>query len=84
MFGIFFVPNYNFIQHKTSFPENLLSTHVLNLFSKTLALDCENNKDVSDDIEEQYYEEPDHSRGLEGVDYGIVYGTSNEELDTEA
>jgi hypothetical protein len=62
----------------------LLSTPVLNLSSKTLALDCENNEDVPDDSEEQYYKEPDLSRGVEGVDYGIAYGTSIEEPDTEA
>jgi hypothetical protein len=61
-----------------------LNTPLLNLSSKTLALHCENNKDVLDDSEEQYYEEPDLSRGVEGVDYGIVYGTSDEEPDTEA
>jgi hypothetical protein len=59
-------------------------TSVPNLSSKTLALDCENNKDVLDDSEEQNYEEPDLSGGLEGVDYGIVYGTSEEEPDVEA
>jgi hypothetical protein len=60
-----------------------LSTPVLNLSSKTLALDCENSKDVPGDSEEQYYKEPDLSGGVEGVDYGIVYGTSDEEPDTE-
>jgi hypothetical protein len=60
-----------------------LSTPVLNLYSKTLALDCENSKDISDDSEEQYYEEPDLFRGVEGVDYGIIYGTSDEEPDTK-
>jgi hypothetical protein len=62
----------------------LLSTPILNLSSKTLALDCENSEDVPDDSEKQYYEEPDLSRGVEGVDYGIVYGTSDKESDTEA
>jgi hypothetical protein len=62
----------------------LLSTHVLNLSSTTLALDCENSEDVPDDSEEQYYEDPDLSRGVEGVDYSIVYGTSDEEPDAEA
>jgi hypothetical protein len=62
----------------------LLSTHVLNLSSKALALYCENSKDVPDDSEEQYYVEPDLSGGGEGVDYGIVYGTSDEEPDTKA
>jgi hypothetical protein len=57
---------------------------VLNLSSKPLALDCENNKDVPDDSEEQYYKEPDLSGVVEGVDYGIIYGTSNKESDTEA
>jgi hypothetical protein len=60
----------------------LLSTSVLNLFSKTLALDYKNNKDVPDDSGEQYYEEPDLSGGVEGVDYGIIYDTSDEEPDT--
>jgi hypothetical protein len=62
----------------------LLCTHVLNLSSKTLALDCENIKDVPDDGDEQYYEEPDLSGGIEGVDYDIIYSTSDEEPDTEA
>jgi hypothetical protein len=62
----------------------LLSTPVLNLSSKTLVLDCENIEDIPDDSEEQYYEEPDLSGGVEGVDYGIVYGTSDEESDTKA
>jgi hypothetical protein len=35
---------------------------------KPLALDCENIEDVPDDSEEQYYEEPDLSGGVEGVD----------------
>jgi hypothetical protein len=51
---------------------------------KPLALDCENSEDVPGDSEEQYYEEPDLSGGVEGVDYGIVYGTSDKEPDTEA
>jgi hypothetical protein len=57
---------------------------VLNLSSKPLALDCENYEDVPDDSEEQYYEELGLSGGVEGVDYGIVYSTSNKEPDTEA
>jgi hypothetical protein len=62
----------------------LLSTPVLNLSSKTLALDCENSEDVPDVSEEQYYEKPDLSGGVEGVDYDIVYGTSDKEPDTKA
>jgi hypothetical protein len=62
----------------------LLSTPVLNLSSKTLALDYENSEDVPDDSEEQYYKEPDLSGGVEGVDYGMTYGTSDEEPDTKA
>jgi hypothetical protein len=49
----------------------LLSTPV-NLSSKTLALDCENNKDVPANSEEQYYEELDLLGGVEGVDYDIA------------
>ena len=62
----------------------MLSTPVLNLFFETLALDYENSEDVSEDTEEQFYEEPDLSGGIEGVDYGIVYDTSDEEPDVEA
>jgi hypothetical protein len=51
---------------------------------KTFSLDCENSKDVPDDSKEQYNEEPDLSGGVEGVDYGIIYGTSDEEPDNEA
>ena len=50
----------------------------------TLALDYENSEDLSEDNEDQFYEEPDLSGGIEGVDYGIVYGTSDEEPDVEA
>jgi hypothetical protein len=50
---------------------------------KTFSLDYENSEDVPDDCQEQYYEEPDLSRGV-GVDYGIIYGTSDKEPDTEA
>jgi hypothetical protein len=62
----------------------LLNTPVLNLSSKTLALDCENNEIVPNDSEEQYYKVPDLFGGVEAVYYGIIYGTSNEEPDTEA
>jgi hypothetical protein len=48
---------------------------------KTLPLYCENIEDVPNNSEEQYYEEADLSGG---VDYGIVYGTSDEEPDTKA
>jgi hypothetical protein len=62
----------------------LLSTPVFNLSSKTLALECENSGDIFYDSEEQYYKEPDLSGGVEGVDYGIIYDTNDEEPDTEA
>jgi hypothetical protein len=39
---------------------------------------------LSEDNEDQFYEEPDLFGGIEGVDYGIVYGTSDEEPDAEA
>ena len=44
------------------------------------------NKDTegaSEDYEEVYYEEPDLSAGVEGVDYTIVYG-NNEGAEEEA
>jgi hypothetical protein len=56
---------------------------VLDLSSKTLALYCENIEDVLDDSEEQYYEEPDLSRGVEEIYYSTIYDTSNEEPVTE-
>jgi hypothetical protein len=62
----------------------LLSTHVLNLSSRNLALDYENSEDFSDNSEEQYYEEPDIFGGVEVVDYVIVYGTSDKETDSKA
>jgi hypothetical protein len=57
---------------------------VLNLSLKTDALDCKNSEDVPNDSEEQYYEEPDLSGEVEGVDYGIIYSTSKKEPNTEA
>jgi hypothetical protein len=36
-----------------------------------------------EDYEEVYYEEPDLSGGVEGIDYTISYGTS-EELEEKA
>ena len=56
--------------------------------SSSLALDCENSEDSPceqgeyiDDVE---YETPDLSEGVEGVDYGIVYGLGDEEVEMEA
>ena len=64
----------------------MLSTPVLNRISQTLFLDCKNNEDCatgsSDDDYE--YEEPDLSGGVEGVDYGIVYGLGDNTMDPEA
>ena len=66
----------------------MLSTLVLNLSSKPLALDCKNIKelpfeegDYDNDIE---YEAPDLSGRIEGIDYGIVYRLGDEEVDMEA
>jgi hypothetical protein len=36
----------------------------------------EETEGASKDIEEVYYEEPDLSEGVEGVDYTIAYGIS--------
>ena len=56
--------------------------------SVSLALDCENSKESPceqgeyiDDVE---YEALDLSRGVEGIDYGIVYKLGNEEVEMEA
>ena len=51
-------------------------------------LDCENS-DCEDTEYGEYngeivYEEPDLSGGIEGIDYGIVYGLGNEEVEMEA
>ena len=50
-------------------------------------LDSENpTEDQTDDTPEGgeiYYEAPDLSGGIEGVDYGIVYGGDNEEEEAE-
>ena len=55
--------------------------------SISLALDCENSEDSPceqgeyvDDVE---YETPDLSGGVEGIDYGIVYGLIDEEMAME-
>ena len=56
--------------------------------SVSLALDCENSKESPceqgeyvDDIE---YEPPDLCGGIEGTDYGIVYGIGDEEMEMKA
>jgi hypothetical protein len=36
----------------------------------------EETEGASEDLEEVYYEEPDLSGGVEGVDYTIAYGVS--------
>ena len=56
--------------------------------SVSLALDGENNEESPyeqgeyvDDVE---YEAPDLSEGVEGIDYGIIYGLGDEEVEMEA
>ena len=60
----------------------MLSTTVLTLSFSPL-LDCElDERGSSDGPEVNYdvvYEEPDLSGGVEGVDYGIVYGVGDDE-----
>ena len=46
-------------------------------------LHTEESDDTKHDIEEVYYEEPDLSGGIEGIDYGIVYGVDEEDIDDE-
>jgi hypothetical protein len=43
----------------------------------------EETEGASEDYKEIYYEEPDLSRGIKGVDYTIVYG-NNEGAEEEA
>jgi hypothetical protein len=43
----------------------------------------EETEGASEDYEEVYYEEPDLSCGVEGMDYTIVYG-NNEGTEEEA
>ena len=65
----------------------MLSTPILNRISQTLFLDNKNNEDCatgSSDDDDYEYEEPDLSGGVEGVDYGIVYGRGDNTMDTEA
>ena len=54
----------------------------------SLALDCENSEDSPceqgeyiDDVE---YKTLDLSGGVKGIDYGIVYGLGDEEVEMEA
>ena len=63
----------------------MLSTPVLNRISQTLFLDCKNSEDYTTGSDNDYeYEEPDLSGGVEGVDYGIVYGLGDSTMDPEA
>ena len=53
-----------------------------------LALDCENSEespcDQGEYIDDVEYETPDLSGEVEGIDYGIVYGLGDEEVEMEA
>ena len=66
----------------------MLSTLVLNRILKNPCLECENSNDTnidkSEDDNKIYYEEPDLSGGIEGVDYGIVYRIEDREAEAEA
>ena len=67
----------------------MLSTPVLNRISQTLFLDYKNSEDCTtgsdNDSDDDYeYEEPNLSGGVEGVDYGIVYGRGDNTMDPEA
>jgi hypothetical protein len=43
----------------------------------------EETKGASEDIEEVYYEEPDLSGGVEGMDCTIAYGVSERHEETD-
>ena len=46
-------------------------------------LHTEESDDNKLDSGEVYYDEPDLSGGIEGIDYGIVYGVDEEDMDDE-
>ena len=60
-------------------------------FPNPFFLDCKNSEDCttgsdndSDDDDDYEYEEPDLFGGVEGVDYGIVYGRGDNTMNPEA
>jgi hypothetical protein len=57
-----------------------LSIFVFNL-SSHLFLDFELYNTEDDEV---YYEEPDLSGGIEGIDYIIEYGVNGDDIDEEA
>ena len=64
----------------------MLSTLVLNRTFLNPCLGAERSDEaVSKEFEEEeiYYEEPDLSGGIEGVDYSIAYGAEDEGVDIE-
>ena len=66
----------------------MLSTLVLNRTFLNPCLDYENSNDETtekpEDEGEIYYEEPDQLGGIEGIDYGIVYGAEDEDTEAKA
>ena len=83
--------NFRFQTKSYAYPPNIRRTcwvHSYSIYLRTLALDCENSEESPceqgeyvDDVE---YETPDLSGGVEGIDYGIVYGLGDEEMEMEA
>ena len=69
--------------HQTHFFPFELAEYLCNHFLSTPLLDCDNEVEATDGAPEGnyelVYEEPDLSGGVEGVDYGIVYGPDNNE-----
>ena len=63
-----------------------LAEYLCTHFLSTPLLDCDNEVETTNDGApegdyELVYEEPDLSGGVEGVDYGIVYGADNNEAE---
>ena len=56
--------------------------------SVSLALDCENSEESpcekGEYVNDVEYEGPDLSGGVEGIDYRIIYGLGDEEVEMEA
>ena len=73
------------------YPPNIRRTCWVRLYSiylRTLALDYENNEESpceqGEYVDDIKYEAPNLSKGIEGIDYGIVYGLGDEEVEMEA
>ena len=65
----------------------MLSTNCTQSNFQNLFLDCENSEELSversDNDDDNEYEEPDLSGGIEGIDYEIIYRVYEGHMDSE-